>query len=109
MRIKTERSLVSDPSHSASTPKSQLPRSAVVPTQDSEGAQCVPAACAADIGLHLQWNIFAMNEVQRPAPVLVAARNHNFDGFPDAAVRLNSCIPQIIESAQDVVVPKRRV
>ena len=31
-----------------------------------------------------------------------------FDGVTDAAVGFDSCIPQIIESAQDVVVPKRR-
>jgi len=49
-----------------------------------------------------------MQEVERPAPVLVAALNHDFDGVTDAAVGLDSCIPQIIESAQDVVVPKRR-
>jgi hypothetical protein len=49
-----------------------------------------------------------MNEVQRPAPVLVTALDHDFDGFPDATVGLDSCIPQILESAQDVVMPKRR-
>ena len=49
-----------------------------------------------------------MKEVKRPAPVLVAALNHGFDGVTDAAVGFDSCIPQIIESAQDVVVPKRR-
>ena len=49
-----------------------------------------------------------MKEVERPAPILVAAVNHGFDGVTDAAVRSDSCIPQIIESAQDVVVPKRR-
>ena len=48
-----------------------------------------------------------MKEVERPAPVL-AAGNHGFDGITDAAVGLDSCIPQIIESAQDIVVPKRR-
>jgi hypothetical protein len=49
-----------------------------------------------------------MEEVQRPAPVLVAALNHAFDGVTDATVGRDSCISQIIESAQDVVVPKRR-
>jgi hypothetical protein len=73
--------------------------------QDSESAQCVPAVCPADTGLHLQWNMFGMKEVERPAPVLVAALNHGFDGVTDAAVGFDSCIPQIIESAQDVVVP----
>ena len=48
-----------------------------------------------------------MKEVERPAPVLVAARNQGFDGVNDAAVGFDTCIPQIIESAQDVVVPKR--
>jgi len=62
----------------------------------------------ADTGLHLQWNALAVKEVEGPAPVLVAAFNHSFDGFTDAAVRFDSCIPQIIESAQDVVVPKGR-
>jgi hypothetical protein len=50
-----------------------------------------------------------MTEVERPAPVLVAAPDHGVDGVTDAAVGFDSCIPQIIESAQDVVVPKRRV
>src|SRR5947209_5107025 len=100
---------VSDPSHSACRPKSQLARRVVVPTQDSESAQCVPAACLADTGLYPQWNMFGMKEVERPAPVLVAALHHGFDGFTDAAVGFDSCIPQIIESTQDVVVPKRRV
>jgi hypothetical protein len=49
-----------------------------------------------------------MKEVQRSAPVLVVALNHGFDGVTDAAVGLDSCISQIIESAQDVIVPKRR-
>ncbi len=49
-----------------------------------------------------------MKEVERPAPVLVTALDYDFDGLTDAAVGFDSCIPQIIESAQDVVVPKRR-
>src|SRR5207302_9743130 len=80
----------------------------VVPTQNSESAQCLPAACPADTGLHLQWNMFGMKQVEWPAPVLVAALNHVFHGIIDAAVGFDSCISQIIESAQDVVVPKRR-
>src|ERR1700719_2643900 len=51
--------------------------------------------------------MFGMKEVQRPAPVLVTALHHDFDGVTDAAVGFDSCISQIIESAQDVVVPKR--
>src|ERR1700691_4800728 len=76
--------------------------------ENSESAHCVPAACPADSGLHLQWNMFGMKEVERPAPVLVSALNHGFDGVTDAIVGFDSRIPQIIESAQDVVVPKRR-
>ena len=34
--------------------------------------------------------------------------NHDFDGLADAAVGFDSRVPQIIESAQDIVVPKRR-
>jgi hypothetical protein len=49
-----------------------------------------------------------MKEVERPAPILVAALNHGFDGLGDAAVGFDFRIPQIVESAQDVVVPKRR-
>src|SRR5712664_4062734 len=52
--------------------------------------------------------MFGMKVVERPAPVLVAALNHGFDGATDAAVGFDSYISQIIESAQDVVVPKRR-
>src|SRR5271156_4839764 len=100
---------LSDTGHSASTPShNYLTRRVVVPTQDSERAQCVPAACTADTALHLQGNMFGMEEVERPASILVAALHHDFDGFTDAAVGLDSCISQIIESAQDVVVPKHR-
>src|SRR5262249_2806581 len=53
--------------------------------------------------------MFAMKEVERPASVLVAALNYDFNGLLDTGVRFDSCIPQIIESAQHVVVPKRRV
>src|SRR5437773_5244745 len=52
--------------------------------------------------------MFRMKDVERPAPVLVAALNHDFDAFTDAAVGFDSCISHIIESAQDIVVPKRR-
>jgi len=48
-----------------------------------------------------------MKEIQRPAAVLVAALNYDFDGFTDAIIGFESCIPQIVESTQDVVVPKR--
>jgi hypothetical protein len=82
--------------------------STVVPTQNSESAQRIPAARPADAGLQLQWNVFGMKEVQRPAPVLVAALHHGFDGVSEAVIGFGSCIPQIIESAQDIVVPKRR-
>src|SRR5208282_2072613 len=49
-----------------------------------------------------------MKEVQRPAPVLVTALDYDFDGVADAAVGFDSCTSQIIESTQDIVVPKRR-
>jgi hypothetical protein len=39
----------------------------------------------------------------------VATLDHDFDGFLDAAVGFDSRITHIIESAQHVVVPKRRV
>jgi hypothetical protein len=52
--------------------------------------------------------MFGMQEVERPASVLVAALDHDFDGFTDAAVGFDSGIAQIVESAQDVVVPERR-
>jgi hypothetical protein len=49
-----------------------------------------------------------MKAVERPSPVLVAALNHDFDGFANPDVGFDSRISQVIESAQDVVVPKRR-
>src|ERR1700735_3220019 len=52
--------------------------------------------------------MFGVKEVERPAPILVAALKRGFDSVADAAVGFDSCVPQIIESAQDVVVPKRR-
>ena len=48
-----------------------------------------------------------MKEVERPALVLGLALNHGFDGVTDAAVGFDSCIAQIIESAQNVIMPKR--
>src|SRR5262249_43704023 len=77
-----------------------------VPPQDSESAQRVPAACSADAGFNLQWNTFAMKKVERPTPVLVASLDHGFDRLSNAAVGFDSCIPQIIEPAQDIVMPK---
>src|SRR5450755_3343277 len=78
------------------------------PTQHSKSAQCIPTACPADAGLHLQWNLSGMKEVERPSPVLMSALNHGFDGVTHAAVGSDSRMPRIVESAQDVVVPKRR-
>src|SRR5690349_21154732 len=49
-----------------------------------------------------------MNEVERPTSVLVSALDHNFDGLTDAVIGLKSCIPQIVECPQDVIMPKRR-
>src|SRR5690348_15010350 len=49
-----------------------------------------------------------MNDVQRPATVLVPASDYDFDRLTDAALGWGTCIPQIIQSAQDIVVPKRR-
>ena len=49
-----------------------------------------------------------MKEVERPASVLVTPRNYNLNRFPDAAVGFDPRIAQIVESAQDVVVPERR-
>src|SRR6201999_412932 len=50
-----------------------------------------------------------MKDVERPTPVLMAALHHNFNGFSYAAVGFDSCIAQIIESAQYIVMPMRRV
>ena len=49
-----------------------------------------------------------MEEVERPAPVLVPALHHDLDGFSDAAIGFGAGLSQIIESAQDVIVPERR-
>jgi hypothetical protein len=48
-----------------------------------------------------------VEQVEGPATVLVTALEHDFDGFADALVRLDSGVAQIVEAAQDVVVPKR--
>src|SRR5262249_8439260 len=61
-----------------------------------------------NIGLHFQWNTFGMKEIEWPAPVLVATLNYGFDGVIEAAVRFDSCVPHIVESAQNVIVPKCR-
>ena len=37
-----------------------------------------------------------------------SGKDHRFDGLTAAAVGFDSCIPQIIESTQNVIVPKRR-
>src|SRR5256885_1054782 len=51
--------------------------------------------------------MFGMKEVERPATVLMAAVHHYVDSVTDAAAGFVACVPQIIESAQDVVVPER--
>src|SRR5689334_23364001 len=80
-----------------------------VPAQNAESTQCIPAARLADLRLHLQWNEFGMKQVERPAPVLVAALQDNFDGASDATVGFDACVAQVIEPAQNVVMPKGRV
>jgi hypothetical protein len=52
--------------------------------------------------------MFGMEEVEGPAAVLMAEGYYDFDGFTDAAVGFDSGVAQVIEAAQDVVVPKRR-
>jgi hypothetical protein len=47
-----------------------------------------------------------MKQIDRPPPFLVVAPTHAFDNFTDAVVGFDSRIPLIIESTQDVVVPK---
>ena len=42
-----------------------------------------------------------MKQVERPSPVLVAALDHDFDGLTNAAVGLDSRIPQVVEAPQD--------
>jgi hypothetical protein len=48
-----------------------------------------------------------MKKVERPSPILVAALNHGIDGLADSTVRFDSCLSQIIEATQDIVMPKR--
>jgi hypothetical protein len=83
-----------------------LLRGIVIPAENAESAQGVPAAGAADGGFHLEGNKFGMTKVERPASVLVATLDYNFDRFADAAVGFDSGVAQIVESAQDVVVPE---
>src|SRR5260370_31980517 len=78
-------------------PKPQLPHRAVVPTHHSLRAQCVPAACTADAGLHLQGNKFPVKQVERPATVLVAALRPDFEGLTDAALRLVPRLPHVMQ------------
>src|SRR5215472_3806002 len=89
--------------------ESQLTACAVVPAQHPQSAQRVPAACATDGGLHLERNPFGMTPVERPPSILMAAFDHDLDGLLDAAVRFYSRAAQVIESAQDIVVPERRI
>jgi hypothetical protein len=48
-----------------------------------------------------------MKQVERPSPVLVATLNHDFYRFADTMIGIDSCILQMIESPQNVIVPKR--
>ena len=50
-----------------------------------------------------------MDEVEGPAAVLVASREHHVDGFAHAAVGLDFRVAQIVQSAQNVIVPRRRI
>jgi len=49
-----------------------------------------------------------MKQVEGPAPILVAALDHDFDGLTNPAVGFDSRIPQVVEAPQDVVVPACR-
>jgi hypothetical protein len=69
----TEPGQLSDPIRGVGMHQIPTLRRVVVPTENPEGAQCVPAACAPDSSLHLQGNMFAMKQVERPAPVPMAA------------------------------------
>lgn len=48
-----------------------------------------------------------MQQVERPAAVLMAPLHDGFDGLMDAAVRRTSRVAEIIEAAQDIVAPER--
>src|SRR5215472_9327604 len=49
-----------------------------------------------------------MQQVQGPASVLVTTLGHHLDCLSDAAVRFVTGTAEIVESAQDIVVPERR-
>src|SRR5690242_12440376 len=49
-----------------------------------------------------------MQEIERPAAVLVAAGNHDRDGLADTAIGFDRCVAKVIEPAQHIVMPERR-
>jgi len=61
-----------------------------VPTQNAESADSV-----FHFGFQLQGHRFTMKEIKRPAPVLMAALDHYFDSFLNAAAGLDSGIAEI--------------
>ncbi len=50
-----------------------------------------------------------MKEVEGPAAVLVTALDHDLDGFTEATVGLDSCIPQKLASAKDFALGSVRI
>src|SRR5689334_1034650 len=49
-----------------------------------------------------------MKQVERPAPVLVAPLDDHLHSFPNAAVRVDLCTPQVVDPAKHVIMPERR-
>lgn len=85
---------------------SNLARGTVEPAEDAKSTEGIPAAGTADGGFHFQGNKFGMKKIERPASVLVAALDHNVDGFTDAGGGFDSGVAEVVESSQDVVMPK---
>src|SRR2546430_13406172 len=79
-----------------------------MPPQDSQGTECVPAACRSPPAFHVEVDLALMGLSERPSPVLVSTPHHQVDGFVGPFIGLHASPSQVVQAPQDVVVPTSR-
>src|SRR5262249_33099351 len=75
------------------------------PAEDAEGAQRDPAARLALVLTEVDQQLVVMGVLEEPAAIGSALGFHDADRLGDPLVRRDARLPQIVESAEDVVVP----
>src|SRR6185369_6578442 len=78
------------------------------PAEHAQRAEGVPPAGLALAVLHLDVNLARVDVLERPPAVRIPMALDDADGLGDALVGLDPRVAQVIEAAQDVVVPPGR-